>query len=209
MDGFNLYYGALKGTPWRWLDLRALLEQRLRPRHDINCIRYFTARVSNRPDNPGASQRQDVYLRALQTLPGLTLHFGEFRTRPTWLPLVSPAGGRPRFARVLRTEEKGSDVNLASFLLHDGHLGRYECAVVVSNDSDLRTPLALAKSELGKLVGVINPSRDRAASSLAGQAHFTLQLGPRYLGQAQFPRELVDRQGSFHCPPAWAGQAPV
>ena len=27
VDGFNLYYGALKGTPWKWLDPVALLER--------------------------------------------------------------------------------------------------------------------------------------------------------------------------------------
>ena len=35
MDGFNLYHGALKGTPFRWLDLVALLENVLQPHHDI------------------------------------------------------------------------------------------------------------------------------------------------------------------------------
>ena len=31
VDGFNLYYGALKGTPWKWLDLPALFAKVLQP----------------------------------------------------------------------------------------------------------------------------------------------------------------------------------
>ena len=31
IDGFNLYYGALKGTPYKWLDLEALC-RKLMPR---------------------------------------------------------------------------------------------------------------------------------------------------------------------------------
>lgn len=27
VDGFNLYYGCLKGTPWKWLNLVALFER--------------------------------------------------------------------------------------------------------------------------------------------------------------------------------------
>lgn len=66
VDGFNLYYGALKGTPYKWLDIRALFRAILRPENDILKIRYYTARVSSRPDNPDAPTRQDFYLQALQ-----------------------------------------------------------------------------------------------------------------------------------------------
>ncbi len=48
VDGFNLYYGSLKDRPYRWLDLDAL-SRVLLPRDQINRIRYFTARVSDRP----------------------------------------------------------------------------------------------------------------------------------------------------------------
>ncbi len=46
VDGFNLYYGALKGTAWKWPDLPALFAKILQPHHDILTIKYFTARVS-------------------------------------------------------------------------------------------------------------------------------------------------------------------
>ena len=49
VDGFNLYYGALKGTPWKWLDLPALFTKVLQPHHDILKVKYFTARVSGTP----------------------------------------------------------------------------------------------------------------------------------------------------------------
>jgi hypothetical protein len=43
VDGFNLYYGCLKGTPYKWLDLGALC-QVLLPPNKIQRIRYFTPR---------------------------------------------------------------------------------------------------------------------------------------------------------------------
>ena len=42
IDGFNLYYRALKDTPLRWLDLRKLAEA-LFPQDEINRVCYFTA----------------------------------------------------------------------------------------------------------------------------------------------------------------------
>ncbi|MEE9278945.1 MAG: hypothetical protein V3V67_02105 [Myxococcota bacterium] len=60
IDGFNLYYGALRGTPYKWLDLEAYFT-RLRQDDEIQHIRYFTTRVDG-----DARQRQQAYLRALR-----------------------------------------------------------------------------------------------------------------------------------------------
>ena len=76
IDGFNLYYGSLKGTPYKWLDLAALSSVLL-PRDNINRIRYFTAQVSARPHDPQQPARQQTYLRALQTIPGLSIDLGQ------------------------------------------------------------------------------------------------------------------------------------
>ena len=58
IDGFNLYYRALKDTPFRWLDLRRLAEI-LFPEDAINRVCYFTARLDARPAtvlNPNGSR---------------------------------------------------------------------------------------------------------------------------------------------------------
>src|SRR5437899_1255453 len=95
VDAFNLYYGSLKGTPYRWLDLGALCA-RLLPKDQINRIRYFTATVSARPDNPNAPQRQQVYLRALETIPDLSIHYGHYLSHVTRMPLANPPRSGPR-----------------------------------------------------------------------------------------------------------------
>ena len=65
VDGFNLYYGALRGTPYKWLDVVALCRALL-PRHEVTGVKYFTARVSPRESDPQQRTRQQVYLRAIQ-----------------------------------------------------------------------------------------------------------------------------------------------
>ena len=79
IDGFNLYYGALKRTPFKWLDLGKLC-QALLPNDAIESIQYFTARVSARPYNQSAPLDQQVYLRALRTIPNFSITFGHFQT---------------------------------------------------------------------------------------------------------------------------------
>ena len=52
VDGFNLYYRALKDTPFRWLDLHKLAAT-LFPDDTIRGVHYFTARLDARRGNPG------------------------------------------------------------------------------------------------------------------------------------------------------------
>ena len=46
IDGFNLYYGALKNISFKWLDLSRLFRPLLKPNHNILKIKYFTAHIS-------------------------------------------------------------------------------------------------------------------------------------------------------------------
>lgn len=119
--------------------------------------RYFTARVAARPNNPQVPARQDAYLRALATLPLVTVHEGSFLTKPVRMPLAHPPQGGPVTVEVIKTEEKGSDVNLAAYLLLDGFRGDYDTAVVISNDSDLAEPIRMVQSELGLRAGIYSP----------------------------------------------------
>jgi uncharacterized LabA/DUF88 family protein len=200
-DGFNLYYGAVKGTPYKWLDLAALTAK-LFPRNQINRIRYFTAIVDARPPDLQQPVRQQTYLRALHTIPNLSVHLGTFRTRPVRMALVHPPRTGSRTAEVWKTEEKGSDVNLASYLLLDAFRKDCDVAIVFSNDADLKEPISIAMNELGIKVGVVNP-HPPARRSLDLQATFFKQLRTGPIAASQFPAVMTDAQGRFHKPASW------
>lgn len=145
VDGFNLYYRAVKGTPYKWLDLSRLCGVLL-PSHSVNRIRYFTALVDSRAVDPQSPIRQQTYIRALTTITNLSVHYGQFRTRKKRTPLVSPGDGIGAIVEVWDTEEKGSDVNLATYLLIDAFNQDYEQAVIISNDSDLAFPIRVVRA---------------------------------------------------------------
>jgi len=200
VDGFNLYYGCLKGTPYKWLDLQALCAVML-PNDQIKRIRYFTARVSGRPPDQGQPQRQDTYFRALRTLPAISIHLGHFLTHEVRMPLARPRLGRTT-ALVVKTEEKGSDVNLATYLLLDAFTQDCDTAVVISNDSDLKEPIAMAQSVLGIRVGVLNP-HPAGRRSRAIRPTFFKQIREAALASSQFPAVLGDVHGTFSRPTGW------
>jgi uncharacterized LabA/DUF88 family protein len=186
VDGFNLYYGALKPRPsLRWLDLSALAAA-LRP-NDATVVRYFTAKVQPVPD-PGSQVRQRLYLKALETLPNVTVHFGQFKTHAVRRALVNPPRHGGRTVEVWNTEEKGSDVNLATFLLLDGHDGAYDEAVVISGDSDLLEPVREANRRFGP-VHVMNPRNVHSDFALAAASYGPLNL--TLVGACQLPATIT------------------
>ncbi len=208
IDGFNFYYSAVKGTPLRWLDFRALFS-RVFPKNQIACIKYFTAEVDALPGDPDQPIRQQIYWRALRTLPDFEIILGHFRTRRTRAKVVNPP---PRTIEVFKTEEKGSDVNLGAHLLMDGFRGAYDCAIVVSGDSDLVTPIRMVRDQLKKPVGVLNPQRlsgpdvpqERKSAGLNHAASFyTKGLRWGQLAKSQFPERIQDANGMIHQPKSW------
>ena len=104
VDGFNLYYGALKDTPYKWLDL-SRMGALLLPGYQITKIKYFAARVSARDDDPDKPTRQQIYFRALKTLPDLEIVLGRFLAHDVMMPLAQPAPGGSKFAKVVKTVE--------------------------------------------------------------------------------------------------------
>jgi uncharacterized LabA/DUF88 family protein len=214
IDGFNLYHGCFddhRNRPhwrqYRWLDLEALSQQ-LCQRASINRIRYFTALVDPYPSNLDNRTRQLNYLRALGTIPHLSTHLGRFATNEKDRPLAIPHAPRPtpviplQMVPVIEREEKGSDVNLASYLLLDAFKREYDLAVVVSNDSDLAEPIRLVRSEFGLKVRIVNP-RKFLAYDLRGIADFYSNIKLRMLQQSQFPPIMTDATGSFRKPARW------
>ncbi len=201
IDGFNLYYGALKRTPYRWLDIQQMC-QLLLAGNTIQSVKYFTALVSARPSDPGQPVRQQAYLRALRTLPKVSIHLGHFLTHEIMMPMVVPPGQPQQYVRVIKTEEKGSDVNLATHLLHDAHMNRFDIAVVVSNDSDLLEPIKIIRRDLGKRVGILNPQRHPSRAILP-HIDFIKQIRKGVLQASQLPHSLTDAKGTFHKPAAW------
>ena len=176
VDGFNLYYGTLKGSPYKWLDLLVLFQRMLQPRHRILAIKFFTARVSVTPNDPSKPQRQDTYLRALQLYrPEVEVYFGHFLSHNVRLPLATPTA-RQRTVEVIRTEEKASDVNLAVHLLNDCWLNAYDCAVVITNDSDIAEAMRLVKQQHRKLIGLATPGNRHPSRQLTAHADFSLRI---------------------------------
>lgn len=199
IDGFNLYYGCLRGTPYKWLDIQKLCKF-LFPHDEITQIKYFTAPIKIRTydKDHDAPNRQQLYLRALRTLQNVEIIEGFFLLHNVHMMRADGKG----FAEVIKGEEKGTDVNIAAHLIHDAHCNLFEKAVVISNDSDLVTPIKIVTKDINKQVVVISPY-NRNNIQLKAVASSVKRIREGLLRVSQFPATLKDSVGNFNIPNNW------
>jgi len=195
IDGLNLFYGILKGTPYKWLDIKSLCEKLLPEECDIQAINYYTAMMRGSPEKV---ERQLVYLEALRNhIPEFKYILGRHQNIPKLLPRAIPAGydkhGNPKYKPgnkilVLKSEEKKSDVNLAVDMLDDAWRKKYDCAVLISNDSDL-APALYATRRLHKRIGLATTTI-KPTGNLQKLCDFHRHITNHLVKSSQLPDEI-------------------
>ena len=190
IDGFNFYYRAVKNTPYKWLNFKSLFQKLLSAKNQIIQIKYFTALVSGKY-NPQKPVKQQTFLRALKTfIPEIEIYYGHFLTHEVFAPLAKPTENR-RSVKIIKTEEKGSDVNIAVHMLNDAWLNNYDCAIIVSNDSDLAESMKLVKKyHPNKILGLIMPGKGHPSKELMKHADFVKRIRTGILQLSQLPNPI-------------------
>ena len=198
IDGFNLYYGALRGGRHKWLNLERYL-QLLLPNDDIQQIRYFTAKVVGK-----SAIRQSAYLSALETLPLVDIILGKFKAKQIQgLCPNCPLPGPQYFSTF---EEKRTDVNIALWMLRDAQHNLCDRMVLVSGDSDLVPAIAMIKDLCPhQQIVVYVPAKNAirgAAVELRAIADKDKLLPLQILKASQFPSEVMSSSGLIIKKPA-------
>jgi uncharacterized LabA/DUF88 family protein len=209
VDGFNLYYGLLRGTAFKWLNLYGLFQDHLLDSATrVEKLRYYTAPIKRSASDDSASPgRQQKYLRALKAYHGDRIEIVQgiiVRTTPVRRLLNALQDGSVSKVRVVQLTEKETDVNLAVDLISDAWLGRCEQAVICSNDRDLVGALAAVRRDHPDVViGVVAPVRDQrlVSSHLRKFAHWYKPLSPAHLASSQLPEKIPGTP--LRCPDAW------
>ena len=207
IDGYNLYYGLLKGTKFKWLDMVKLVRELLRPDHELVKVRYFTAPVRTYPHDPPAIERQNAYMQALSASPLVETTLEFYSKNPTLLPAYEvrckacdvPANG---LLRVVKLEEKRSDVNIATSMLMDAFNKRAKSFVLVSGDTDFIGPVTIVRKDFKKNVIILNPHVRH--SDLERYASYYKDIPRDLPARCQLPEVVPLPNGrSIHRPSVW------
>ena len=222
IDGFNLYYSRLRGSPFKWLDIVALFRDQIvrvqDPSTEVVGVRYFTAPIKASYASHGvdSAQAQTQYHRALAARHAGMLHVihgfhtFEVATLPAHTP-GTPANKSTR-AAVWMIEEKQTDVNLALAIYRAAIRGECEQVVVCSNDGDVEPALRLVRADAPNVrVGLVlplpepAPGRSRFANKrLTALAHWVRHhILDEELSRAQMPDQVSTRKKPALKPSHW------
>lgn len=232
IDGYNLYYGRLRGTSYKWLDVVKLFESLLEQRNqseNLECVKFFTAyALATFATNGDASvEAQSAYHRALQAKYSnrfeLICGTHSFDKGGTLLPafVLGQPYDRMKRIRVWKLEEKKTDVNLAIAMYRDASKGLYDRIILMSNDSDAEPALKAIRQDFPDImIGVVMPIHPsepgkimhrRASGSLEKQANWTItSLTNEQLYLAQLPAIVATKKKAILKPKHWIMQlAPI
>ena len=213
VDGYNLYYGLLRRSVFKWLDLYRLFQDHaLGQNAEVLEVRYYTAPVLGRmSDDPESSQRQRTYLQALRKMPPNRVKIieGKIMAATPVLRLVNPVPECPGLTHVKVHDftEKKTDVNLAADLITGAWTGVYEQAVICSNDTDLEGALRVVKEHrpairLGLVAPIPSDDSRKIAADLKSHADWSKVLSKVHLERSQLPDKIPGT--ALRRPPAWS-----
>jgi hypothetical protein len=201
VDGYNLYYGCLKYTHYKWLDLYHLFSQHLIPRSGSSAssihIKFFTAPIEEKAASDHSSvQDQRAYHQALNfhRAEDIQIINGYYSVEQANSHLVDGKKW-PRDCEKVKTwklEEKQSDVNLSVNALYDVIMSpEIEQVVFVTSDTDI-APSMEKIQEFNRVleqkgdhppvrIGLIIPTRDnskhrRPNEALNQYSHWTIRF---------------------------------
>lgn len=169
IDGYNLYYGCLKHSNDKWLDLYKLFYERIlrgqSSSSKLISMKFFSADIKAKVATNGqaAQQAQQAYHRALELLyPDLIrIIKGYYALEKARLPIYRQPPDKSARVDVWKLEEKQTDVNIALEAYRDAAKGLAEQLVFISNDTDLAPALAAIREDFAEAItiGVVLPIR--------------------------------------------------
>ena len=209
IDGYNLYYVLLKGSTSKCLDLIALVRALLNDSHEITEIRYYTSIVKPSPYDAASVERQNVYLQAVGTLKIVKVILG-FYSKHTALMVPQRKKcavceeSKDGYVRVMKLEEKRSDVNLAIDAVADAALDRADSIVLITGDSDQTGTIEKIRKQFKKPVIVFDP-HEKESQHLKKAATFYKNIPRDLPARCQLPDAIpVGTHGNFiRRPEAW------
>lgn len=218
VDGYNLFYGCLKHSPDKWLDLKTLFDRILReqdPSSELVAIKFFTADILAKLASHGqkAHQAQQRYHRALETLYPASVQIikGRYSLEKARLPVYQKPPDKSQRVDVWRLEEKQTDVNISLEAYRDAARARAEQLVFVSNDTDIAPALAALREDFGSVIqiGVVIPVRDSSNhrpgnAQLSRYANWTRRhIRDEELAHSQLPARIPTRKKPIDKPEYW------
>jgi uncharacterized LabA/DUF88 family protein len=225
LDGYNFYYGCLRQTSYKWLDLVTLFKNILYiqdPEINLIKVNYFTSSALARYARNGAASEkaQTSYHNALKQLykpRRFEIILGSHELKQVELPKATKGNNiidKNITERVWRSVEKKTDIQIAIEMYADVAHNACDIIILCTNDTDLEPALKRIRTdfpemEIGFIAAVPTPKNGtpegrQANKSLKALANWTRHsIAAAELATAQMPPVINTRKGVVNKPSHW------
>ena len=144
VDGFNIYHSVVdiahhfSGLSLKWLDIYSLCNSFLHlvgKNAALECVYYFSA-LAYHLNDPSVIARHKSYIKCLRET-GIKVQLSRFKPKTIKCPYCEK--------RIIRHEEKETDVAIAATLFTVLHKDECDCVVLMTGDTDLASAVRTAK----------------------------------------------------------------
>ena len=218
IDGYNLFYGCLKNTNDKWLDIYHLfathiIHQQI-PESVVDKVYFFKADIKSKISTQGlsAQKAQQSYHRALSKIypEKIEIIKGYYALEKGHLPRYKTPPDKNDRVEVWRLEEKQTDVNITLTAYRDAIKSKAEQVVFVSNDTDLEPALKALREDMGDTItiGIVIPiranSRRPPNQKLSKYADWTRSyITDEELADSQLPDKIATHKKPILKPEYW------
>ena len=197
VDGFNLYHTLKRAhkpphnKASRWLDLTTLCSHCLPiigKETKLSGVYYISALASHlKRTNPGVTVRHQNYIRCLEDS-GVTVRLNRFKKKSVWCHNCQ--------TKILKHEEKETDVMLATTLFELFYTNVCDTAVLVTGDTDLAPAITTGKRLFPDKRIIFAFPFGTQTSDMKKLAPGSFSLSPDMYAKAQFPDPFTLSDGS-------------
>lgn len=225
IDGYNLYYGCLKRSSYKWLNPLALIEcilptilyeqggQPIRYRFQSPAIKYFTAPILEAfAKSDDSTECQANYHEALagQLQGELQIIKGYHDARPARAHCWEEGKAARECDKVdiWKLEEKQSDVALALHAYSDAIRQEVDQIIVLTNDTDFVPAMRMIRDYhtlvIVGLIAPISPERGTVNAGIEKRAHWTRRhIRDEEFVRSQLPHVVRGKSRAIHKPITW------
>ena len=225
LDGYNFYYGCLRDSEYKWLDIVQLFRDILRirdPEISLVKVKYFTSPALARYARHGADSEkaQTCYHNALKQRYNknkFEIILGKHDLEAVELPKAIKGNNkidRNVKERVWKPVEKKTDIQIAISMYADATQNQCDIIVLCTNDSDMEPVFQRILTDYPTIeIGFVaaarsstngTPAGRQANKSLKKLAHWTRQyIQDAELTAAQMPTTINTGRGTVSKPLYW------
>ncbi|MGI9461245.1 MAG: NYN domain-containing protein [Alphaproteobacteria bacterium] len=181
IDGYNLYHGIKKcgDKKLKWVNLKSLCQSFCKDGKILKGVNYYSAYAGWLGKKN--YERHYAYVQAIAST-GVKDFMSNFKKKPVKCKICGEI-----FSRY---EEKETDVKMAIQIVADAYEDKFDCAMLVTGDTDFIPTMKHIK-KLGKKIFLLTPPKTKAMKEMKKISNYWFEIRAERIEHHLLPQNIL------------------